>query len=313
MQSLSKMPKGDAKPTRRFPLAEVFGFDPADTTSEARTHRNGRLCRFHNVVASCTKNSKSDPLGVCSIAEGEGTAIVCPVRFREDWKILGDAADLVFGEHAEFLSLQEVRLKEKSGKSAGNLDYVLARLDQNNKIVDFAGIEVQGVYISGNVTKPFRHFMQQHDDALQWRGQVPSADYLSSSRKRLAPQLLFKGGILNHWGKKSVVVIDAGFFSTLPKFATCEPENANLYFLIYALQKAANGKYVLTKTQTVFADFRTALTALTTPVPGDVAVFVATLQKLADKRRSSQNTLPIEPIKGDAFDDEEGNDEVDAD
>jgi len=35
----------------------------------------------------------------------------------------------------------------------------------------------------------------------------PRPDYLSSSRKRLAPQLIFKGGIINAWGKKTAVAL----------------------------------------------------------------------------------------------------------
>lgn len=42
--------------------------------------------------------------------------------------------------------------------------------------------------------------------AMQWPAKnYPKPDYLSSSRKRLAPQLIYKGGILNQWGKKMAV------------------------------------------------------------------------------------------------------------
>ena len=42
---------------------------------------------------------------------------------------------------------------------------------------------------------------------MDWSKQAnyPHADYLSSSRKRLAPQLIFKGGILKSWKKKTAV------------------------------------------------------------------------------------------------------------
>ena len=46
--------------------------------------------------------------------------------------------------------------------------------------------------------------------ATDWavsRKKVPRPDYLSSSRKRLAPQLIFKGGILKTWGRKQAVAV----------------------------------------------------------------------------------------------------------
>ena len=42
---------------------------------------------------------------------------------------------------------------------------------------------------------------------MNWKDQpnYPRPDYLSSSRKRLAPQLIFKGGIFNTWKKKTAL------------------------------------------------------------------------------------------------------------
>jgi len=36
----------------------------------------------------------------------------------------------------------------------------------------------------------------------------PGPDYLSSSRKRLARELIYKGGIFQAWGKKMAVSIE---------------------------------------------------------------------------------------------------------
>ena len=46
---------------------------------------------------------------------------------------------------------------------------------------------------------------------MDWTSQpnYPRPDFLSSSRKRLAPQLMFKGGILNYWEKKMAVALDS--------------------------------------------------------------------------------------------------------
>jgi hypothetical protein len=57
-----------------------------------------------------------------------------------------------------------------------------------------------------------------------------------SSRKRLAPQLMFKGGILNTWGKKIAVAVQQSFFSTLPKFPRVSRDRAEIMWMIYDLE-----------------------------------------------------------------------------
>lgn len=188
------------------PLAEVFGYPVGNMTQEAVNHRQARLCPFHNSSGlNCTKNSATDPLGVCTIYAGDSLAITCPVRFRQDLLIVTDAARFFFPEQTRYITLTEVRLNDAQGKSAGNIDIVLVALDDQNQIIDFGALEVQAVYISGNVSKAFREYMKDPAAtyAMQWPSKnYPKPDYLSSSRKRLAPQLIYKGGILNKWGKK---------------------------------------------------------------------------------------------------------------
>ena len=93
------------------------------------------------------------------------------------------------------------------------------------KVYDFGALEIQAVYISGNVRDPFEHFMKDPKAraSMDWSNQpnYPRPDYLSSSRKRLAPQLLFKGGILHGWRKKIAVALNKSFFDTLPKLKRC--------------------------------------------------------------------------------------------
>ena len=62
-----------------------------------------------------------------------------------------------FPPNTRYLALTEVRLNDKNGKSARNIDMVLVALDDNDEIVDFGALEVQAVYISGNVKKPFKY------------------------------------------------------------------------------------------------------------------------------------------------------------
>jgi hypothetical protein len=197
------------------PLAEVFGFPIHDFSDEAKRYRVKNLCPFNNKVPNCTKDKAKDPLGVCSVFEGSDIAITCPVRFRQNWIIADDAADFFFPPQARWTTLVEVRLNDKNGKSAGNIDIVLVSYDRGGKVIDFGALEVQAVYISGNVRNPFEHYMMNalRNKNMDWSNQenYPSPDYLSSSRKRLVPQLIFKGGILNAWGKKLPLPLTAAF------------------------------------------------------------------------------------------------------
>ena len=192
--------------TIKHPLAEVFGFPAENTSEEASRYRKLRLCPFNNRVPNCTKDKADNPLGVCSVLSDNGIAVTCPVRFRQYWLIAEDAAKFFFPQGTTWTSLTEVRLNDKNGDSAGNIDVVLVAYDSKGKVTDFGALEVQGVYISGNVRRPFEFYMENPaaNVNMDWRGKsnYPRPDYLSSSRKRLAPQLLYKGGILNAWGKK---------------------------------------------------------------------------------------------------------------
>lgn len=297
-----KSRKRDLDPEKRtppHPLAEVFGF-PFDNQSDLATrHRSKRLCPFNNKVPNCTKDKANDPLGTCSIFDGIDVAITCPIRFRQNWIIADDAADFFFPKNAQWTSLTEVRLKDKNGGSAGNIDIVLVSYDDRGRIIDFGAIEVQAVYISGNVRRPFERFMQspEANARMDWRSEInyPNPDYLSSSRKRLAPQLLYKGGVINAWRKKSAVAINAGFFRTLPKLKQVSQDKAEVAWLIYELiYDSASSTYQLTRTETVYTKFDAALSTITKSEPGDVNDFVAILQdKLAEQLE--ENNPPDAP------------------
>ena len=208
------------------PLAEVFGFPPDNFSLEAKRYRKNKLCPFNNRVPSCTKDKANDPLGVCSILEKDDLTIVCPIRFRERWIVTDDAAAFFFPPGVSWTTLTEVRLNDKHGKSAGNIDVVLVAYDDSGRLLDFGALEIQSVYISGNIRRPFTRYMSDpHSNYnLDWTGHAnyPRPDYLSSSRKRLAPQLIYKGGILNSWGKKMAVALHNSFYETLPTLPEVE-------------------------------------------------------------------------------------------
>jgi len=157
--------------------------------------------------------------------------------------------------------------------------------------LDFGALEIQAVYISGNVRDPFEYYMQDPKGRakMDWSDQpnYPRPDYLSSSRKRLAPQLLFKGGILHSWQKKSAVALNKSFFDTLPHLTKVPKSKADIAWLIYDLElTAVNGhrKYKLTRIDEVFSEFEPTLLSITTPVPGKMGDFIRLLQERLDEQ-----------------------------
>jgi hypothetical protein len=221
----------------KHPLAEVFGFPADNISAEAERYRTNRLCPYNNKVPSCTKDKAKNPLGVCTVFDSDAVAITCPIRFRQDWLIVEDAARFLFPPGTSWTSLQEIRLNDANGQSAGNIDFVLVAYDDRGRITDFGALEVQGVYISGNVRQPFECYMADRLGCteMSWTTTRVAPDYLSSSRKRLVPQLLYKGGILKAWGKKQAVVLHEGFYRMLPSLPTVDPGEADVAWLIYGL------------------------------------------------------------------------------
>ena len=270
------------------PLAEVFGHVTSDMSPKAQRFRKNRLCPFNNKVPSCTKDKAKDPLGVCSVLHSNRPVITCPIRFRENWLIADDAADFFFGNDAKWTSLTEVRLVDYYGKSAGNIDVVLVAYDENGKVYDFGSLEIQAVYISGNVRDPFAHYMSDccSNARMDWSEQpnYPRPDFLSSSRKRLAPQLMFKGGILNEWNKKMAVALDSPFFNTLADLKEIEKDKADMAWLVYDLVPSASQSFELQKTKVVYTEFSEALNTITRPKVGKIGKFIDLLQSKVDEK-----------------------------
>ncbi len=277
------------------PLAEVFGFPVSNTSLEAERHRKNRLCPFHNTSPNCTKSSVENPLGVCSVFSSQDEVVVtCPVRFSQDWLITTDAADFFFPPDAVWTSVSEVRLKDKQGKSAGNIDLVLLSHDAKGRVLDYGALEVQAVYISGNVRTPFQYYMDDPSERadMDWRSErnYPRADYLSSSRKRLAPQLIFKGGILNTWGRKMAVALNRGFYDRLPTLEEVDKAEADIAWLVYdlCLDPAAQ-RYQLVRHKTVYTKFESALLKITRSEAGEESRFVMQLQAQLERRLDNSN------------------------
>lgn len=166
---------------------------------------------------------------------------------------------------------------------------VLVAYDSKGKVLDFGALEIQAVYISGNVRRPFEHFIENPavNANMDWRKKpnYPRPDYLSSSRKRLVPQLIYKGGILTAWKKKVAVALDKGFYNTLPKLKETTFEQSDLAWLIYDLKyDNEQKKYSLKNEKTVYTVFNESLEKIAKPNIGRLNDFVEKLQAKLDEK-----------------------------
>jgi len=270
----------------KSPLGEVFGFPVSNESSKAQRYRKQKLCPYNNKVPSCTKDKANNPLGVCSVMHKTNPVITCPTRFREDWLIIESAAEFAFGADASWTSLSEIKLVDKNGQSAGNIDFVLVQYNDKGQLIDFVSLEVQGVYISGNLRNPFEEYMKKPSKDFEWPTgyNYPKPDYLSSSRKRLIPQMLYKGGIFHSWKKKQTAALQRSFFETLPSLPTTSKSKADIAWFLYDLEfNKETNKFDLVLSETVYTEFEPALLRVTTPEPGDISNFINILQTRLDE------------------------------
>jgi len=222
-------------------IAEVFGHGVENLDATAKRDRANRTCPYRG--KPCTKGSKTDPIGVCSLSDGDTATALCPVRFTERERIFTDAATAAFGKGAKFGVFPEVRIlkiaasgEDERDRKIGKVDYLLGQI-VDDKVTDFAAVEVQGVYFSGGeIRSAMNHFLA--NDALDLKISDRRPDFRSSAQKRLMPQLFLKVPVFRRWGKKFFVVVDDHFFSNLPKFRKASSaSNSELTWLSYSFKR----------------------------------------------------------------------------
>ena len=72
---------------------------------------------------------------------------------------------------------------------------------------------------------------------MDWRRiELPAPGLPVLLAQRLAPQLIFKGGILNTWQRKMAVALNKSFFNTLPVLDEVDKADADIAWLVYDLR-----------------------------------------------------------------------------
>ncbi len=210
-------------------IAELFGYSPTDQSEVARNSRANCLCPFADDGSNaCTKEigdrSNRIKSGVCSISDSTGQPVViCPIRmYANNYQLLNNVAALAFKSSAiELINGSQVAAhRVKRGKSTvavfgkgwgGELrlpgsglsdengrriasvfvDWILARLDKNKNLVEFAALEVQTMDTIGS----YREERDAHLQGRTFTGKSASPNW-ANVNKRILPQLIYKGHLL---------------------------------------------------------------------------------------------------------------------
>lgn len=196
-------------------IEEIFGFAPDDLSSVARTTWALKACPF--VGKGCIKynHDRSVCYGTCSVSNRtaaglQETVIICPNRLYADhYASIRKVAEDAFGPGHTFYTYPEyvqnlltaencvVALGHDSGREvkigrAMSMDWVIARIE-NDKLVEYVGVEVQSIDITGNYRDNWYTYSQLPNYPTT---QIPLSQHAlnwANVHKRLIPQLIRKG------------------------------------------------------------------------------------------------------------------------
>jgi len=186
-------------------LIEVFGYAPADFSDAARNFWALSACPFSG--RSCTKfdHTKTICYGTCSVTNSDQEVIICPIRLYEnDYYTIRQVASDAFGSSMPMYMFEQyvkakkpltdciVALGQNSGREvklpAMSMDWVLAHI-AGGKLVDYIGIEVQSIDITGNYRDAWYAIRDK-------KAVVPPSGHglnWANVHKRLMPQIIRKG------------------------------------------------------------------------------------------------------------------------
>ncbi|MEQ1557394.1 MAG: NotI family restriction endonuclease [Methyloglobulus sp.] len=192
-------------------LIEIFGYAPDDTTTQCRSLWNLSACPFINKQCTKANHDGSIIYGTCSVSSPYGDCVICPNRLYEDnYAALRTIANEAFDKSLEFLLYEQfipvrenkkncvVALGQNSGKEVKigtslSMDWVLARIE-NGKLVEYTGVEVQSIDITGNYRDAWHSYKNIANITLN----IPSSEHgmnWANVHKRLIPQIIRKGTI----------------------------------------------------------------------------------------------------------------------
>ena len=204
-------------------IFELFGYSPSDNSAAAVKARKEQTCP--SIGGPCSKQIGSAgnriQSGVCAITDKDGgPVVICPIRlYADSYSLLStvaklafriDAVELVDGRQIANHSVRKnTNLVAVFGKGWGGelrvpgrpirgrksssffVDWILARLDANKKLVEFAALEVQTMDTIGS----YRAEREAILNGTEHSGKSAGPNW-ENVNKRILPQLIYKGHLL---------------------------------------------------------------------------------------------------------------------
>jgi len=203
-------------------ILELFGYNPRDTSPAAQEARRELRCPF--LGQTCTKTlSDGTVSGMCTLKPmTSGPVICCPVRlYANHYQILKDVAVQAFGggielvagidlkryrsEHAGNSAIavfgkrwgKELRLPSRAKNAGGKVgayfvDWILAHVDPQGKLLGFVAVEVQSIDTTGNYREERAAYLEHGAFA----GKSTAGPNWENVNKRILPQIIYKGHVL---------------------------------------------------------------------------------------------------------------------
>jgi len=203
-------------------ILELFGYAPHDTSPAAQEARRELRCPF--LGQTCTKTlSDGTVSGMCTLKPmTSGPVICCPVRlYANDYQILKDVAVQAFGagielvaginlkrfraEHSGTPAIavfgkrwgKELRLPSRAKNAGGKVgayfvDWILAHVDPQGKLLGFVAVEVQSIDTTGNYREERAAYLQHG----AFTGNSTAGANWENVNKRILPQIIYKGHVL---------------------------------------------------------------------------------------------------------------------
>ena len=129
---------------------ELFAFPVKDKSLDWENIVQKQYCKYSN--KKCFKVRKSDAgtsIGTCIVQYGKegNSVIICPYRLLERKQIFIDCLHLL----TSHVPGNELHLIPEVQIPGGNVDYFLVSTDNNRKVKDFVGIELQTMDTTGSI------------------------------------------------------------------------------------------------------------------------------------------------------------------
>lgn len=195
---------------RQRDLVEIFGYSASDISKTARDIWNLEACPFIKKKCSKYNHDQTITYGTCSVSSSGEEIVICPNRlFADNYLSIRNVAIDAFGKEIPFYFFSDYLEKRNSkgpfvvalGQNSGreikvghslSMDWVLA-LIKNNSLVEYTGVEVQSIDITGNYRDAWHAYREL---PRRPNARIPSSRHglnWANVHKRLIPQLIRKG------------------------------------------------------------------------------------------------------------------------